>query len=296
MSDFSLRGLGVALVTPFQPTGEIDFAALERTIEHIITGGADYIVVLGTTAETPTLSPQEYDEVKRFVRDKVNGRLPLVLGLGGNNTAAVCQRLHDEDFTGYRAILSVVPFYNKPTQEGIYRHYKALSEASPLPLILYNVPGRTGVNMTATTVVRLSHDCPQIMGIKEASGIATQVADIVAASRRGFHVVSGDDALTLALIAEGAQGVISVVGNAFPAEFGSLVHEALNGDYTQASRLNAQFGPLYRLMFVDGNPAGVKCALAALNICPEILRLPLVPVTDDTRRQIHQITDNIVNK
>lgn len=296
MSDFTLRGLGVALVTPFEPhTTEIDFTALERIIEHVIAGGADYLVVLGTTAETPTLSPSEYRSVKEFVRDKVAGRLPLVLGMGGNCTLALCERLANEDVAGYSAILSVVPYYNKPSQEGIYQHYKIVSEVSPLPLVLYNVPGRTGVNMLASTTVRLSHDCPNIIGVKEASGIATQVSDIVAGCRRGFHVVSGDDALTLALMAEGAGGVISVVGNAFPREFGEMVRTALKGDFARASHLNSRFGAIYRLMFADGNPAGVKCALSALGFCQEVLRLPLVPVRTETREAMRRAVGLLVD-
>lgn len=286
MDKFTLGGLGVALVTPFTDDFHIDFQALEAIVENIISGGADFIVVMGTTGETPTLSADESKQVSAIVRKITRGRVPLVLGMGGNCTSTLCERLRTEDLVGYSAVLSVCPYYNKPNQEGMYQHFKAVAEASPLPVILYNVPGRTGVNLLPKTVVRLANECPNIIGIKEASGNVDAVKEIVSQMPAGFSVVSGDDALTLSMMQEGATGVISVVGNAFPKEFGELVHLAQKKEFEKATKVHSRFERLYKLMFAEGNPAGIKCALAGKGMCREVLRLPLVKVGNICRRQI----------
>lgn len=286
MSTFTLSGLGVALVTPFKTDESIDFAALEAVVRRIMDGGADFLVVMGTTAESPTLTAREVEQVSRFVREMTHGTIPLVLGVGGNCTAAVCEHLRNDDLVGYSAILSVCPYYNKPNQEGMYRHFKAVAEASPLPVILYNVPGRTGVNLLPKTVIRLANECPNIIGIKEASGSVAAVSELVKGKPNGFEVVSGDDALTLPMMAVGASGVISVIGNLFPEEFGQMIHAAQEGEWAKAQWIHERFTALYRLMFAEGNPAGVKCALAELGLVTDQLRLPLVSVGNICRGQI----------
>lgn len=289
MSEFKLEGLGVAIVTPFKCDKSVDFEALGRVVEYILEGEADFIVVLGTTGETPTLSLTEREEIKDYIKEKVDGRVPLVLGLGGYNTMGIVEELRTGDFSGFSAILSVVPPYNKPSQEGIYQHYKAISEASPLPVILYNVPGRTGVNMTPDTTLRLANDFKNIIGIKEASGNLTQIEEIIKNKPEDFTVISGDDAITFPLMALGAKGVISVIGNAFPAEFGKMVRYTLNGDFDKALNIHYHFTGLFNLLFVDGNPAGVKCTLNALGLIENVLRLPLVPTRLSTNEKIHDI-------
>lgn len=293
MSKINLEGLGVALVTPFRQDKQIDFEALGRLIDHCIDGGADYLVVLGTTGETPALMDNEKKMIRDFVRQRTEGRIPLVIGHGGNNTQALVDTLAEDNFEGYEAILSVVPFYNKPSQEGIFQHYKAISEASELPVILYNVPGRTGVNMTAETTLRLAKECPNIIGIKEASGNFSQIDTIIKNKPENFQVISGDDAITYPLMTLGAVGVISVIGNAYPKEFGEMVRLCLTGRFKEALPIHHRFTELFGLLFVDGNPAGVKCALNALNLCENILRLPLVPTRVQTNERIHRIMSSI---
>lgn len=293
MSKINLEGLGVALVTPFRQDKQIDFEALGRLIDHCIDGGADYLVVLGTTGETPALMDNEKKMIRDFVRQRTEGRIPLVIGHGGNNTQALVDTLAEDNFEGYEAILSVVPFYNKPSQEGIFQHYKAISEASELPVILYNVPGRTGVNMTAETTLRLAKECPNIIGIKEASGNFSQIDTIIKNKPENFQVISGDDAITYPLMTLGAVGVISVIGNAYPKEFGEMVRLCLAGRFKEALPIHHRFTELFGLLFVDGNPAGVKCALNALNLCENILRLPLVPTRVQTNERIHRIMSSI---
>ncbi len=293
MTTNNLKGLGVAIVTPFNTDNSIDFPALESLLEFIIKGNADFIVVLGTTAETPTLSNQEKLSIREFVKEKVNGRLPLVLGYGSNNTQEIIESLRNDDLAGYSAILSVVPFYNKPTQEGIYRHFKAIANASPVPVILYNVPGRTGANITASTTLRLAKECPNIIGIKEASGDFDQIKEIIDNKPDDFVVLSGDDGHTYPLINMGCSGVISVIGNAFPSEFGKMVKFALEGDKSHAQRIHEKFTRLFELLFKDGNPAGVKCALHELGMVENILRLPLVPTSLSTNEEIHQVMQHI---
>ncbi len=281
--------MGVAMVTPFNEDKSIDFEALDRLTEHLITRGVDFLVVLGTTGETPTLTESEREDIKKFIRDKVNGRVPLVLGVGGNCTRCVVDALRNEDLTGFDAVLSVVPFYNKPSQEGIYQHYAAIAKASPLPVILYNVPGRTGVNMTAETTLRLARDFQNIIAVKEASGNFTQIEEIIKNKPERFDVISGDDAITYPLMTLGAVGVISVVGNAFPARFAKMVRLCLEGNFAEALPIHYEFTKLFNLLFVDGNPAGVKCTLNAMNMIKNELRLPLVSTRLSTNQEIHHL-------
>lgn len=291
----NLRGMGVALITPFKADKSIDFPALAKLLEYIIQNKADYIVVLGTTAETATLTEAEREQVKTFVVERVNSRVPLVLGVGGNNTKAVTDYLRQNDLSSFSAILSVVPYYNKPSQEGIYQHYKAIAEASPLPVILYNVPGRTGVNMTAETTLRLAKNFTNIIGVKEASGNITQMDDIIKNKPTDFMVISGDDGITFPLITLGAVGVISVIGNAFPREFSRMVRLALEGDFANALLIHHRFTELFSLLFVDGNPAGVKCLLNAKGMIENELRLPLVPTKITTYEKIRQVLNKLEN-
>ena len=285
--------MGVALITPFKQDKSIDFPALARLVEYIIQNKADYLVVLGTTAETPTLSEEEKDEVRRFVAERVRGRIPMVLGAGGNSTKGVVDYLNSHDLHDFTAILSVVPYYNKPSQEGIYQHYKAIAQASTLPIILYNVPGRTGVNMTAQTTLRLAREFENIIGIKEASGNITQMDDIIKNKPEDFMVISGDDGITFPLITLGAVGVISVIGNAFPKEFSKMVRLALEGDFQRALLIHHRFTELFSLLFVDGNPAGVKCLLNAKGMIENELRLPLVPTKITTYEKIREVLNSL---
>lgn len=286
MAHLNILGMGVALVTPFTDDKDIDFPALERVVDHVVSNGADFLVVLGTTGETPALSAEEQKAIKEFIRETTAGSIPLVIGVGGNNTADVVRQLKDGDYTGYSAILSVVPPYNKPSQEGLFQHFKAIAEASPIPVVLYNVPGRTGVNMNAETVLRLAREVPDIVGIKEASGDIHQIQRLLREKPDGFTVLSGDDALTYPLMALGAQGVISVLGNAFPKEFSEMVHLCLEGNYIEAVDVHFKFRDIIRLLFADGNPAGVKCVMHDMNLIENVLRLPLVPVGDATAEEI----------
>ncbi len=285
--------MGVALITPFKTDKSIDFDAFARLLEYQIKNGVDYMVVLGTTAETPTLTADERKQVREFVADRVAGRVPLVLGIGGNNTLGVIDEIKHTDLTPFSAILSVVPYYNKPSQEGIYQHYKAIVESSPLPIILYNVPGRTGVNMTAATTLKLAKEFPNIIGIKEASGNISQMDDIIKNKPEDFMVISGDDGITFPLITLGAVGVISVIGNAFPREFSKMVRLALHGDYNRALLIHHRFTELFGLLFVDGNPAGVKCLLHAMGFIENELRLPLVPTRITTYEQIRRVLESL---
>lgn len=289
MERISLKGMGVALITPFTQTKDIDYAALRRMIKHVIDGKADYIVVLGTTGETPTLSADERREIRTFVASEVAGKVPLVLGKGGNCTRALVDEIRETDFTGYSAILSVAPFYNKPSQEGLFRHYSAIAETSPLPVVLYNVPGRTGVNISATTTLRLAHKYSNIIAIKEASGNFKQIEEIINHKPDHFQVISGDDALTYPLISLGAEGVISVVGNAFPREFGKMVRLCLEGSFQKALPIHYRFSRLYDELFVDGNPAGVKSLLHDMGQIENELRLPLVPTRMETGDELRKL-------
>lgn len=293
MADFNLRGLGIALVTPFNDKKEIDYPALERVLDHVLGHGADYLVVLGTTGETPALFPEEKEDIRKFIRQYVGSRVPLVLGLGGNSTMGVVKELQDTDLSGFSAILSVVPYYNKPSQEGLRAHFRAVSEASPLPVVLYNVPGRTGVNMTAKTTLAIAEECRNVIGIKEASGNFPQIEEIIKNKRSDFQVISGDDSITYPLMTLGAEGVISVIGNAYPAEFGKMVRLCLEGKYAEALPIHFRFTEMFNLLFVDGNPAGVKCALNALGLIDNELRLPLVPTRLETYEKIHNLMEKL---
>lgn len=278
--------MGVALITPFTTSKEIDYPALERVINHVIGNGADFLVVLGTTGETPTLSPEEKLCVMKFVNDKVDGRVPLVIGMGGNNTAEIVRQVSETDLDGYSAILSVAPYYNKPSQEGIFCHFKAIADVSPVPVILYNVPGRTGVNLEADTTLRLAREVPNIIGIKEASGRINQIERLLREKPDHFKVLSGDDGMTYPLMTLGAEGVISVLGNAYPREFSEMVHLCLEGNYIEAVDYHYKFREIIRLLFADGNPAGVKCVMHDMGLIENELRLPLIPVTDTIADEI----------
>lgn len=281
-----LKGMGVALVTPFDASGDIDFAALQRLVDYQIDCRADFLCVLGTTAETPTLTGTEQDAVRRAIVERNAGRLPILLGVGGNSTRGVVDRLSQGDWDDVDAILSVVPYYNKPTQQGMYAHFRAIAESTDLPIILYNVPGRTGVNMLPETTLKLAADCKNIVGVKEASGNMEQIIHILNHRPQGFKVFSGDDGITLPLIEQGADGVISVIGNAYAEEFAQMVRLALSGDHAIASAINERLSSFYDLLFVDGNPAGVKCLMHLRGMLENVLRLPLVPASQETQHKL----------
>ena len=268
--------MGVALVTPFKSDDSVDYRA-------------DYLVVLGTTAETPTLTEEEQKNIINLVVSQVRRRIPIVLGVGGNCTRAVVNKLKTGNFEGIDAILSVVPYYNKPSQEGIYQHYKAIAQATDLPIILYNVPGRTGVNMTAETTLRIAREFKNVIAVKEASGNITQMDDIIKNKPANFNVISGDDGITFPLITLGAIGVISVIGNAFPREFSRMVRLALEKDYESARTIHHRFTELFNLLFVDGNPAGAKSMLSMMGFMENKLRLPLVPTRITTYEKIREV-------
>lgn len=275
-------GLGVALVTPFKKDFTIDFDALAALLEKQVEGGADFLCVLGSTAETPCLSVAEKLQVKDFVIEQIKGRLPLLLGFGGNCTQELLHEVRDFDFKGIDGILSVCPFYNKPAQEGIYQHFKAVATEARLPVVVYNVPGRTGINMSAATTLRLARDVENIVAVKEASGNVAQIDEIIAGAPDGFEVISGDDAITSQLIQTGATGVISVIGNALPREFGAMVHAALSRKVDEANALDGRLQPFYPLLSVDGNPAGIKAMMSLMGEVENVLRLPLVPARRET--------------
>lgn len=281
-----LRGAGVALVTPFNADGTVDFDGLGKLIDHQIKGGMDYLVSLGTTGETATLSDTERKAVWDFTAQHVAGRIPLVAGIGGNNTAAIVHQLKTFDPTGYTAILSVSPYYNKPTQEGIYQHYKALAGATPLPLIIYNIPGRTGTNVSPETTIRLARDFDNIVGTKDASGSFDQFSRIMRDKPDNFLLISGDDPMTLPMMALGAVGVISVVGNAFPRDIAELTRLCAAGDFAAARAIHSRLIRITELCFIEGNPAGIKHVLEQFGICGSTVKLPLVNVSDATKQAI----------
>jgi 4-hydroxy-tetrahydrodipicolinate synthase len=288
-----LRGTGVAIITPFTRSGAIDFPALERLIEHIISGKAEYIVLLGSTGESATVPKLEKKALIEQTVRIINQRIPLVVGVGGNNTSDVVLSIHGTLFRGVDAILSVCPYYNKPQQEGMYRHFKTIAEASPVPVILYTVPGRTGSNINAETTLRLAGDVKNIIGIKEASANFDQIFKVLKDRPKGFLVISGDDALTLPLLAAGADGVISVVANAYPAEFSQMVRLGLKGDFARARKIHFRFIELIHALFADGSPAGIKAALEIKKISGNFLRLPLVPVNNEVYQRIKKQISNI---
>lgn len=293
MIQTKLRGMGVALITPFKEDESVDYDALIHLVDYQLQNGTDFLCVLGTTAETPTLSGEEKDKIKRIVIERVNGKIPILLGLGGNNTKAIVDTLKNKDFTGVDAILSVVPYYNKPSQEGIYQHYRAIANATELPIVLYNVPGRTGVNMIAETTLRIAREFKNVVAIKEASGDITQMDDIIKNKPANFDVISGDDGIAFPLITLGATGVISVIGNAFPREFSRMTRLALSGDYANALTIHHKFTELFSLLFVDGNPAGVKAMLNAMGLIENKLRLPLVPTRITTFEKMRKVLDEL---
>lgn len=276
MANNIFKGMGVALATPFKKDGTIDENALRRLVCYQQDNGADFFCILATTGETPCLSSEEKNYIKNTVVELTKGRIPILMGLGGNNTATVIEELKTTDLEGIDGILSVCPYYNKPSQEGLYQHFKTIAAATELPVVLYNVPGRTGVNMLPATVVRLANDCENIVAIKEASGMLEQVDEIIKHKPDTFDVLSGDDSLTYQILANGGVGVISVIGNALPKEFSRMVHLELDGDYESARKLHHRFTDLYDLLFVDGNPAGVKALLHEMGYIENVLRLPLV--------------------
>ncbi len=272
------QGTGVAIITPFSKDGSVDFKSLENLVEHIIKGKVEYIVALGTTGETVTLTKEEKAEILQLVIKVTNGRVPIVLGIGGNNTAELVHTIEKTDFTGIHTILSVSPYYNRPNQEGLYLHYKAIAQASPVPIMLYNIPGRTGSNMTDETTLRLANDFENITGIKEASGSLQQMMNIIKNRPKGFQVISGDDAITLPLVACGGDGIISVVANAYPKDFSEMVRLTLSGNYEEARKLHYKFLTIIGLLFADGNPGGIKAVLEMMGICPADVRLPLASI------------------
>lgn len=285
----SLRGTGIAIITPFTPQGDIDYTALAGLIEFWISGGVEYLVVMGTTGESVTLEKQEKTDLLNFCAEKINGRVPLVLGLGGNNTREIIHSLSYFDLQKASAVLSVSPYYNKPSQAGILAHYRAFAEACPLPVILYNVPGRTGSNVLPETTLQLARECENIIAVKEASGNVEQIMQIIRHKPDNFLVISGDDAITLPLLGAGADGVISVVANAYPKEFSDMVRFAQGGAYPEARVLHYRLLDVIQHLFTEGNPGGIKCVMKMKNLCEEYMRLPLVPVSDTLREKIGSV-------
>ena len=277
-----LKGTGIALITPLNENFSIDFNSLEKLINYTIDGGVDFLVVLGTTGESATLTKEEKKEVVTFCKKINNGRLPIVLGIGGNNTFALIEEIKSTDFEGIDAVLSVSPYYNKPTQDGIYLHYKMITEACPLPIILYNVPGRTASNISAKTTLRLANDFENIVAVKEASGDLVQIEKIINERPNGFLVLSGDDGLTSKMIEMGGDGVIAVIGQSHPKDFSAMVNAGLNGDFEKANQLHEKLHPIYDPLYKDGNPAGIKATLHIIGTCKNVLRPPLVVVSDTT--------------
>lgn len=281
------KGLGVAMVTPFNSDGSVDYLGLEKLTNHLVDGGVNYLVVMGTTGENPTINNEEQQAILQKVKEVNVRRLPIVFGIGGNSTAAVVERLKSENLEGVDGILCVSPYYNKPSQEGIYQHYKAVSDATPLPVIMYNVPGRTGSLVSAETTLRIAQ-LPNIVCTKEASGSLDICMDVIRGAPEDFGVISGDDNYTMPYIAAGMQGVISVLGNAYPKEFSQMVNYALDGDFKNAKHLHYKLLPLMKAIFMDGNPGGVKYILNKLGICQNEFRLPVVPVNKTTEKVLDE--------
>ena len=287
------KGTGVAIVTPFKNDSSIDFSSLGRVIDHVIKGGINYIVALGTTGESVTLTTDEKKAIISFVIETVDSRVPIIAGIGGNNTQEVINSIRNADLTGVDALLSVTPYYNKPTQRGIFQHFKSIATWSPIPVIMYNVPGRTGCNISADTCLELARTCENITGVKEASGDLVQIMKIIKGKPENFGVISGDDMLTLPVIAAGGIGVISVLGNAFPQPCSELVNHALKGNFKSVREIQFRYMEMIELLFVEGNPAGIKAMLSVMNICQNYLRLPLVPVSRPTMSRIQKAIEEI---
>ncbi|MBQ8337009.1 MAG: 4-hydroxy-tetrahydrodipicolinate synthase [Bacteroidaceae bacterium] len=284
----TFRGMGVALVTPFTEEGKVDYATIEKLVQMHLDCGTDFLCVLGTTAETPTLSIDEKREIRKRIIKQVDGRMPIMVGVGGNCTQAVIEELLTEDFTGVDAILSVVPYYSKPTQEGIYQHYRAIASATSLPIFLYNVPGRTGVNMLPETAARIARDCPNVVGYKAASGNIEQIRRLIEIKPAHLDVFSGDDGLTVDVMEAGGLGIISVFGNACPTELKNIVDKMFEGKVDEARKLIEGLSETLRLLFVEGNPCGIKALMTIKGMLDNRLRLPLVPVSDDTYSLLQQ--------
>ncbi len=284
-----LSGVGVAMITPFTPDGRIDYKALARMIDYVIEGGVDYIVALGTTAETPTLYMPERAVIAMFIANQIAGRVPLVMGCGGNSTSEVLDQLREFDLRSADAILSVTPYYNKPSQEGLFQHFRTVAEHSPLPVILYNIPGRAGVNMTAQTTLRLAREVENIVGIKEASGNIDQMQEIIDNRPEGFLVLSGDDAMTIPLMRRGGNGVISVAANAFPEKFMQSINHAKEGDFDRADEEFRSLDEAVKALFEEGNPVGVKCALSVMGRIDDTVRLPLVAGSEKLREKFKRL-------
>lgn len=287
------HGLGIALITPMRGKGEVDYDALERLVEYQIENGADFLCILATTGEAPCLTPEEKDKITETIKKVNKGRIPILKYCGGNNTKAVVDEIKSTNWTGIDGILSICPYYNKPSQEGLYQHFREIAKASPLPVVMYNVPGRTGVNMKAATTVRIAKDFPNVVAIKEASGSLEQIDEIIKNKPDNFEVISGDDALTFSMIASGAVGVISVIGNALPKEFSKMIRLELNNEFEAALKIHHKFTELYKLLFVDGNPSGVKALLNDMGMIENVLRLPLVPTRIETRQKMDEIIKKI---
>ena len=287
------KGTGIALITPFNEDKSVDFVALERIVNHVIEGGADFLVALGTTSEAPTLTTEEKKQVVNTILKTNAKRLPVLLGMGGNNTQAVIDQIHAQDFTGIDGILSVVPFYNKPNQRGMKAHFEAIADASPVPVVLYNVPGRVGVNLQAATCVELAKH-PNIVAVKEASGNLMQIMEILRDKPANFDVISGDDGITQPMMALGAQGVISVAANAYIKPFAQMMKAMREGCHDEALKLHYRMLRMNQLIFADGNPAGIKCLMSLMGLCKNILRLPLVPASEKVQQDIENEYNNII--
>ncbi len=292
---FKFSGTGVALVTPFNSDGSIDFKSLKKIVNHVINNGVEYLVALGTTSEVPVLSESERKAIIETIIQTSSKRVPIVLGMGGNNTNALIKQIEQSSFDGIDGLLSVVPYYNKPQQQGLYQHFQAIADSSPTPVILYNVPGRTGTNMLAETTLQLAHDHSNIIAIKEASGSLSQVMEIIANKPKAFEVISGDDALTLPLMALGAKGVISVTANACTKDFTEMVRLMLNNETKAALKLHYKLLPIMETLFADGSPAGIKALLAMMNLCENKLRLPLVPVNTPVEEKIKTLFNQLLS-
>lgn len=286
MSAQYFRGTGVAIVTPFTREGNVDFPALKTLLDFLIAGRVEYLVVMGTTGENVTISKEEKQQIFSYVAGEVNGKIPLVAGIGGNNTSEVLDGLSHTNLEGYKAILSVSPYYNKPNQNGLFEHYKKIGDSSPLPVIMYNVPGRTGMNVTAETTLRIAETCPNIIATKEASGNFDQINKIIKYKPQNFEVISGDDGITLPMVALGAIGVISVVANAYPGTFSDMVRYALNGEFEKARKLHYHLTDIINSMFEEGSPSGVKAYLSEMGVCGNYFRLPVYPVSEGMMKKI----------
>jgi 4-hydroxy-tetrahydrodipicolinate synthase len=287
------RGTGVAIITPFKNDSSIDFTSLGRVVNHVIKGGVNYIVVMGTTGEASTLTKDEKQAILSYVVESTDNRVPVVVGIGGNNTQEIINTIREIDLEGVDGILSVAPYYNKPSQRGIIQHFKAIATCSPLPVILYNVPGRTAVNMSSDTVIELAHECENIVGVKEASGDISQIMRIIKGKPENFLVISGDDAFTIPVIAAGGSGVISVLANAYPSECSELVSLALKNNFKAAREIHFRFMEVIELLFADGNPSGVKAFMNLRNLCQNNLRLPLVPVNKSILFRIQKVFEEL---